>query len=562
MTSGIQTDAAALNELAEYMTTSLNIEDVMERIVDYVDREVPDRRLTAEILREILNKSPSESLPSSDGIAVIDAFSVPRVSFDPVRRMFYATPGKPSVFGSIESKIQLYKSRYHMILQRLSRNPSFRSLVELKSLLGRFNEPAIVCGFLSQPQPDEFALEDLSARVRLDLAEAEPADGYFTENSIVVAEGTLTASNVFRVSALGLPPAEPTAQALRALAGLDTFGAADLAPQQQAAWAAAHPADRVVMLSDVWLDCEALLVRLQRVLMGYAACGSPPSCVALAGNFLSPPARRKNAAPELLVAGMARLAKVLDAVPELRAATQFVVIPGPEDIGPSLSLPRPPLMPSLAAPLTAAHPNVRLGSNPCRARVGDRRVVFFRADLASLVAPMALIPPGEAGAGAEAAGRASGSEEEGSVPASLARERGSPVDEAFRHLVASVMQQAHLCPVPLEVAPVVWEHDQALHLYPAPDALFLADCTPAAEHLFDACVCINPGPFYENSFGAYNVAERVAELCDVPENEFELASDDGRTTEEVEDQPSYETLDLVVEPMAATHDMVYDLIDT
>lgn len=38
MTSGIQTDAAALNELAEYMTTSLNIEDVMERIVDYVDR--------------------------------------------------------------------------------------------------------------------------------------------------------------------------------------------------------------------------------------------------------------------------------------------------------------------------------------------------------------------------------------------------------------------------------------------------------------------------------------------------------------------------------------------
>jgi hypothetical protein len=39
----------------------------------------------------------------------------------------------------------------------------------------------------------------------------------FAENSIVVAEGVLQTSGVFKVAALGLPPAEPKAESLKAL---------------------------------------------------------------------------------------------------------------------------------------------------------------------------------------------------------------------------------------------------------------------------------------------------------------------------------------------------------
>ena len=37
------------------------------------------------------------------------------------------------------------------------------------------------------------------------------------ENSIVVAEGVLQTNGVFKVAALGLPPAEPKAESLKAL---------------------------------------------------------------------------------------------------------------------------------------------------------------------------------------------------------------------------------------------------------------------------------------------------------------------------------------------------------
>lgn len=46
-------------------------------------------------------------------------------------------------------------------------------------------------------------------------------------------------------------------------------------------------------------------------------------------------------------------------------------------------------------------------------------------------------------------------------------------------------------PPPL-AQPIYWEADHALYLYPAPDALVLADAAPAAQHIFDSCSCLNP----------------------------------------------------------------------
>ena len=49
-----------------------------------------------------------------------------------------------------------------------------------------------------------------------------------------------------------------------------------------------------------------------------------------------------------------------------QASSKFVLVPGPGDLGPGSSLPRPGLPRSVAAPLLDAVPNAVLASNPCR----------------------------------------------------------------------------------------------------------------------------------------------------------------------------------------------------
>lgn len=50
-----------------------------------------------------------------------------------------------------------------------------------------------------QPEEGRYVLEDLSARLPVDLSEAEQTLGCFTQNCIVVAEGELQANGVFKV---------------------------------------------------------------------------------------------------------------------------------------------------------------------------------------------------------------------------------------------------------------------------------------------------------------------------------------------------------------------------
>lgn len=57
---------------------------------------------------------------------------------------------------------------------------STRQLTELKALLGLVGQSKYVLGFLSQPREGEYALEDLSARLPLDIQDAERTPGLFT----------------------------------------------------------------------------------------------------------------------------------------------------------------------------------------------------------------------------------------------------------------------------------------------------------------------------------------------------------------------------------------------
>ena len=161
-----------------------------------------------------------------------------------------------------ESKVALYRERFHLVSQRLSRSKlftrpalgaaavglapgSFCDLTPLQALLGTSGVVHFVLGSLSLHDDGRYWLEDTTGAVAVDLANAATAAGLYTENCVVVAEGELRRDGVFevrlgmpptlfsaltraQVRALGFPPAERREDSLAALNGLDMFGAGAL----------------------------------------------------------------------------------------------------------------------------------------------------------------------------------------------------------------------------------------------------------------------------------------------------------------------------------------------
>lgn len=63
----------------------------------------------------------------------------------------------------------------------------------------------------------------------------------------------------------------------------------------------------------------------------------------------------------------------------------------------------------------------------------------------------------------------------------------------FAHLALTLLQQSHLCPLPLAAQPVHWAFDQALQLYPLPHALVLADGAAGQEEFrHEGCAAFSP----------------------------------------------------------------------
>ncbi|KAL6782684.1 POLE2 [Auxenochlorella protothecoides x Auxenochlorella symbiontica] len=429
-------------------------------------------------------------------------------------------PALPScIITPPQSKIALYVNRYHLVHQRLRRNRLFRpthwagvagaqgqecELTELKALLGLVGQSKYVLGFLSQPREGEYALEDLSARLPLDIQDAERTPGLFTENSIVVAEGQLQPSGRFKAVALGMPPPESRAASIEALQGLVTFGGSEPDAKEAAAWDASHPDDATLLLSDVWLDDACAMANLEALLATLAEADAssqpPPSLIVLCGDFLSPAGRRAvvgGGAAKTSAAGGAGgglmgecrrafdgLGRLLAQFPAVQEKSTLVLVPGPEDVGLGRALPHPGLPRAVLQGLLSAAPNTIVGSNPCRLRHGSCELVVLRSNLQCLLRGTAVVPP-------------------------------MPGSTPFQHAVASVAQQSHLCPVPLEVQPIHWEHDRALWLYPLPHALFLADSAPAGHHVYDSCVSLNPGSLVQGTYCSFNPFTRLGKVCSV-----------------------------------------------
>jgi len=171
-----------------------------------------------------------------------------------------------------------------------------------------------------------------------------------------------------------------------------------------------------------------------------------------------------------------------------------VFIPGPGDPSPGTALPQPPIPAYFTGELRRVLPTAVFASNPCRVRYLSQQIVFFRYDILKRMRRRCLIPPKDAGDWL-AAGASLGTQAAATPGASPGGGGGGTQANAkamWGHLALTLLQQSHLCPLPLVLQPIYWQYDHALQLYPLPHAVVVADSSPQAEHSHEGCKVFNP----------------------------------------------------------------------
>ncbi|KAL9432618.1 hypothetical protein AB3S75_027613 [Citrus x aurantiifolia] len=465
-----------------------------------IDKESVNRVTSVLLQAEAAAEGDSGSASNHSAIRVIDAFLVPKFRYDSIKKHFYQHAGNLPIHGEASAKAALYRDRFLLLFQRVSRDqhfsrPSFDvvnsefgscEISTIQSLVGQTGRRWVM-GVISQLEDGHFYLEDLTASVEIDLSKAKITTGFFTENTIVVAEGEMLVDGIFQVITCGFPPLEDRDQSLKLLAGYDFFGGGTLKKEDTLRLAdlekrAAN--DMFVILSDIWLDNEEVMGKLEVVLDGFESVEVVPSLFVFMGNFCSHPCNLSFHSFSSLRLQFGKLGQMIAAHPRLKEHSRCLFIPGPDDAGPSTVLPRCALPKYLTEELQKYIPNAIFSSNPCRIKFYTQEIVFFRQDLLYRMRRSCLIPP---------------SREE--------------TDDPFEHLVATITHQSHLCPLPLTVQPIIWNYDHSLHLYPTPHAIVLADKSEQKAFKYTGITCFNPGSFSSDStFVAYRPCTQEVEF--------------------------------------------------
>lgn len=151
-------------------------------------------------------------------LKVISAFQQPRLSYSTTKKTIETMSGDASFLPPIQSKIAMFRNRYHIVQQRLLRNESFQTpsftgsrppqlsragssitqtqaykITPISNLLGRSGTDHLLLGLLAHTPASDLAVTDLSGSVVLSISSAEPIprDGsYFTPGMIVLVHGT------------------------------------------------------------------------------------------------------------------------------------------------------------------------------------------------------------------------------------------------------------------------------------------------------------------------------------------------------------------------------------
>ena len=74
--------------------------------------------------------------------------------------------------------------------------------------MGLYGETKYLLGVLTEIEDGNLFIEDTTGTIKLDMSNAIPTTGLFTENCIIIAEGQLREDGVFELSCMGFPMLE------------------------------------------------------------------------------------------------------------------------------------------------------------------------------------------------------------------------------------------------------------------------------------------------------------------------------------------------------------------
>ncbi|KAG7609998.1 unnamed protein product [Arabidopsis thaliana] len=480
--------------------------EAIDLLLDNLQETHKSSTVDAESVRGLINRllgahnAPEEPTTSASSLAIIDAFLVPKFGYDSVKKKFNEHTSSLPIHGEASAKTALYRERFMLLSQRVSRaehfsRPAFdaemsqfenNEISSIQSLISQRGRKWVM-GVISQLEDGHFYLEDLSASVEIDLSKYKITTGFFTENTIILAEGEMQVNGIFQVITCGFPPLEDRDKTLKAHSEYDFFGGGTLTKEETIKLADLERQavnDTFVILSDIWLDDEEVMRKLETVLDGFESVETVPSLFVFMGNFCSRPCNLSFGSYSSLREQFGKLGRMIGNHPRLKENSRFLFIPGPEDAGPSTVLPRCALPKYLTEELRNIIPNAIFSSNPCRVKFYNQEIVFFRQDLLYRMRRSCLVTP---------------SSEETNDP--------------FKHLVYTITHQSHLCPLPLMVQPIIWNYDHALRLYPTPHTIVLGDKSEQEVCKFGGTTCFNPGSFSTDStFVAYRPSTQEVEL--------------------------------------------------
>ncbi|KAJ0171930.1 hypothetical protein K1T71_012693 [Dendrolimus kikuchii] len=488
--------------------------------LSHENRQAMIDKLTSHLLRQCLSQPVLEKEHievayrecSSTGLEetetvlnVIDAFGVPKLTYDNERKRFVKdVVNRSSLFPDPKFKAQFLIDRYTTIWQRTVRNKLFAqevlptgeeekhfNLHKVEVLLSSSSklDDVIVLGLLTQLTEGKFFLEDPTGSVMLDLAHTRYHSGLFTENSYVLAEGYYE-DKVLHVMGLVLPPCESREASLPYFGNINTFGgkSKNLLKNSKALLKIEkeNKDGMFVFLSDVWLDSLKVMDNLKTLFAGYN--DFPPIAMVFLGEFLSCPYGFEHSIQLKLV--LNSLANLISQFTNLKDHCKFIFVPGRNDPAAANILPRQPLPDYVTKDIKASlGDTVIFTSNPCRIQYCTQEIVVFRQDLVTKMCRNSIHFP-----------------ESGDIP---------------DHLTKSLLSQCTLSPLSLGIQPVFWNHADALNLYPIPDLVVVADHFQPYTRTYQDCQLVNPGSFprTEFSFKVYIPFSKTVEDSQIPKDD-------------------------------------------
>ncbi|CAO3653760.1 unnamed protein product [Mucor hiemalis] len=450
----------------------------------------PFQRANQEINNSLqdmtIDEDKDETVDVTQHFHVVDATDMPRMTYDEHTRTFVKSKKPSKLLASVREKGEMFRERLLLVKQRLLRNENFCpptmqmtdsanfiSITPIKALIGHDGNEFVLFGMLTQVEEGKIFLEDEDAHIELDITNAQYEYGLFTDGAFVLVEGIYGDDHIFHVAEVNLPPSEPRAMSDVLFNHVDFLGLPKPLIDERLLKVEEETNEEIsfVIISDVHLDQPKVMKALRIIFDGYSDSGAMvPLAFIFMGNFSNLIAEYDN----------------------LATHSNFVFVPGNKDPWGGNTLPQRAIPPSFVARMKQKVRNVTFTTNPCRIRYCTQDIVVYREDLLNKLWRNTLLTP------------------------NLEAD-----NDPIRHLVRTVIDQGHICPLPLSVKPVYWSYDSALRLYPLPHALIIGDKCENYGITYDGTHCINPGsfPYSDFTWRVYYPQSRKSEICCLPEEE-------------------------------------------